>query len=186
MSYGGFDHHHGTHDDESPQQRVLRVVRELDLTSGEFFLGGSAALALRGYRHIGDLDVGVNTEYWFHLLKTRDYEVFTPDADDARRRCDPPYLIANVGGVEVHFFHSWRRRDLDETRYNDFNLVFDHGIELVREMPCLRLELLLRQKVDAVTNDTLDGREPRRKDLVDITTISQHLTGLQVSRTGVL
>lgn len=186
MGYQGFDHHHGTHHDEAAQDRVHRVVAALDLEPGEYFLGGSAGLALRGIRHIGDLDVGVTTEYWVRLLQRRRYEVFTPDSDDERRACDPPYLITRVGEVEVHFFFSWRRRGLDETRFNDFNLVFREGIEAYNGLPCIRLPLLLQQKCDAVTNDIMAGRQPRMKDLTDITAITQHLTGLEASRTGTL
>lgn len=170
MGYGGFDHHHGTDHDLSPAGRVDKVMRALGLAPGRFFLGGSAVLALRDIRHVGDLDVGVTTEYWFELLQEREYQVWTPDACDDVTRCDPPYLVTKWFGVEVNIFYGWRWRGAEETRYNDFNEVFRDGIETVGDWPCIKLPILLRQKVDSV-----QWPDPRAKDLADIQAIAHHM-----------
>lgn len=160
----------------TPSERVACIVRSLDLAPGHFFLGGSACLALRDLRHVGDLDVGVTTRYWHLLQRERRWHVWTPDDLDDGRRCDPPYLETRVGGTEVNVFHSWRRRHSDETAYNDYNLVFREGIELVNGWPCLKLPVLLQQKADAVSNDILTGLSPRPKDLADIALIVGELS----------
>lgn len=151
----------------TPSEKVIALVNELDFHVSSYFLGGSAGLALRDLRDIGDLDVGVTTRYWFELLKDDRWSVFTPDPDMAWERCDPPYLYRTVNGTEVHVFHSWRRRGAEETPFNDFNLVFEHGIEVVKGIPCIKLSILLRQKVDAVLNGEPEGNF-RPKDIRDV------------------
>lgn len=147
----------------SPSTYVVRLVKELDFNVSSFFLGGSAGLALRDLRPIGDLDVGVTTAYWFELLKDDRWSVFTPDASEWWR-CDPPYLHRTVGDTEVHVFHSWRRRGAEESPYNDF-------------IPCIKLAILLRQKVDAVLNG-VDGSY-RPKDVRDVQLITDWMANLQ-------
>lgn len=155
----------------TPSARLEAVLTKLNLEPGQFFLGGSSGLALRDLRDFGDVDVAVPTAYWFELYSDFDnWAVITPDQDDARRRCDPPYLARTINGVEIHVFHGWRRRP-DETEYNDFNLVFTEGIEYVQGWPCIKLNILLRQKIDAVNW----GGEPRAKDIKDIEMIARHL-----------
>lgn len=156
--------------DVSPSEKVDLIMRQLQLTPGQFFLGGSAALALRNIRHVGDIDLGVTTRYWFEMLYSGNWRLWTTEPDDMRRRCDPPYLIRDVGGVEVHAFYAWRRRGADETEFNDFNRVFFEGTEEVNGWPCIKLPILTRQKIDAV-----QWWPPREKDLRDISDIAQYL-----------
>lgn len=156
---------------QGPSDRVKAILLELtscgDLTPGHFFLGGSAGLALRDLRHVGDIDVGVTTRHWFQLLVTSGWNLWTPDPMDERRRCDPAYLVRIVNGVEVHAFNSWRRRGKEETEYNDFNLAFSEGTELVNGWPCIKLKILLRMKTDALSHPML-----RAKDLSDVALIA--------------
>lgn len=151
----------------SPSQRVKGLISELELTPGQFFIGGSGVLAMRDARHVGDLDVGVTTQEWFRLHATGEYRVWTTSGADPYAKCDPPYLIREVQGVEVHIFYSWRWRGADETEFNDYNKVFAQGIEVVDGVPCIRLSVLLRQKVDAAS-----WNPPRSKDIRDIGLIS--------------
>lgn len=154
-----------------PSVRLDAILTTLALEPGSFFLGGSAGLALRDLRDFGDVDIAVSTRYWFELMYSGDdWNLVTPDDRDPRRRCDPPYLVRVVNGVECHAFSSWRRRP-DETEYNDFNLVFSEGIEHIQGWPCIRLNILLRQKIDAVNW----GGMPRVKDIKDIELIARHL-----------
>lgn len=160
--------------DVTPSERVDAIMRELDLAIGHYFLGGSSGLALRDIRHVGDIDVGVPTRYWFLLYETREWGLWTPDTLDDGSRCDPPYLIREVNGTEVHVFHAWRWRGKEETDFNDFNLVFREGIEIVKGWPCIKLPWLLRQKVDAVVN-CYEGGYIRQKDVTDISLIVEAL-----------
>jgi hypothetical protein len=161
-----------------PSERVGRLLRELDFEWGQFFLGGSAGLALRDIRDIGDLDVGVTTRYWTDLWLRGNWRIWTTDPDGPRR-CDPPYLVREVQGIQVHVFNQWRLWSHDETEYNDFNRVFEDGIELVNGWPCIKLEILLRQKIDAVVNCMRDGEACRPKDLNDIRKIVTHVEDQQ-------
>lgn len=162
---------------------VEEIMVAIGLRPDSFFLGGSAGLALRGIRPIGDdIDVGITTAYWFYLYATSlrgqaPWRAFTPDQDDPRRRCDPPYLFTEVNGKQVHLFFAWRNRGKEETEFNDFNLVFREGIEEVRGWPCLKLDLLLRQKVDALRSPPI-----RAKDLADVRLISAYLDGVRRAR----
>lgn len=159
----------------SPKQRLSALVRACDFTPGQFFLGGSSALAVRDIRDVADLDVGVTTRYWVSLLQTGNWNVWTTDPDGPRR-CDPPYLVQEFMGVQVHVFSQWRIWSHDETEYNDFNRMFEDGIEMHDGwLPVIRLEILLRQKVDAIVNCMRDGDPPRPKDLTDVRAIATHI-----------
>lgn len=159
---------------KSPREELEAVLLHLKLEPGQWFLGGSAGLALRDIRRVGDVDIGVSTRYWCHLADEGGWDMVSPHPNDERRKCDPPYLAteferASGGTVEVNVFHSWRRRAADETIYNDYNEVFKDGIEDVHGWPCLRLPILLRQKIDAITGDLLFiGCQPREKDITDV------------------
>lgn len=155
----------------SPSERVKGLISELEFTPGQFFVGGSGVLALREVRDIGDLDVGVTTQEWFRLHATGDWRVWTTSGSDLYGKCDPPYLIREINGVEVHVFYAWRWRGFDETEYNDYNKVFQSGIETVDGIPCVKLSILLRQKVDAAS-----WAMPRYKDIRDIGLISNLMT----------
>lgn len=153
-------------------ERADKILRSLELKSGQFFIGGSTGLALRGIRDFGDIDIGVTTRYWIELLRRGDWSVWSTDPDGPIR-CDPPYLMKHIGSTEINVFHSWRRREASETEYNDFNLVFHDGIEEVYDWPCIKLSILLRQKIDAVM------KEPARpKDVADLKLITDYMGGV--------
>lgn len=158
----------------TPCEQLTALVRELDFQTGQFFLGGSSALAARDIRPIGDLDVGVTTRYWFELHASGMWGVWTTDPEGPRP-CDPPYLTREVAGVEVHVFCQWRKWNADETEFNDFNLVFREGVQVVSDLPVIKLPILLRQKIDAVTNCMRDHEAPRPKDISDIRAIAEWL-----------
>lgn len=160
----------------TPSERVIHLMRVLDLNPAQFFLGGSACLALRDLREISDLDVGVTTNYWFNLHATGKWGVYTPPSHDDWQCCDPPYLFRVINGTEINVFHAWRRRGPEETPFNDYNLVFREGTELVQGYPCIKLPILLRQKVDAVVNGMYGGL--RDKDVRDIGLITSYLESL--------
>lgn len=145
------------------------ILRELALKPGQFFLGGSAPLALRNVRPLGDLDVGVTTAYWFKLLRSGDWGIWTTDTDDPLCRCDPPYLFRDVTVgdrvVEVNVFFAWRRRVRDGREYGatDYNELFRDGLEDVNGWPCVKLPILLRLK----------SEHQRVKDLPDVAEIAR-------------
>lgn len=163
---------------DSAAAQVEDLLTALELPSDQFFVGGSGGLALRGIRRIGDdLDIGVTTALWHDtqartLFGRPSWRVHIPDPTDPVRRCDPPFLYREVLGTQVHIFYAWRRRGPDETKYNDYNLVFKDGIERVRGWPCLHLAILLKQKLDAVNHPVV-----RPKDVTDIKLIEGFMDG---------
>lgn len=160
---------------ETPYTRLTTLVDELveqlGLDPTQAFLGGSAALAIRNIRHIGDLDVGVTTRHWMELLESGGWGTWTTNPYGSRR-CDPPYLTRTVRGTEVHVFSQWRVWADDETEYNDFNKVWRDGHDHFDGINVIKLEILLRQKIDAVVNCMRDGEACRPKDLADIKLIT--------------
>lgn len=155
----------------TPSERVVRIVKALDLNASQFFLGGSAALALRDIRHVSDLDVGVTTRYWWALHGAGGWEVVTPLPSSEWENCDPPYLRRIVNDTEVHVFYSWRRRGAHETPFNNFSLVFREGLDVLLGIPVIKLPILLRQKIDAVVNGMYGDMRP--KDIQDIRLIAE-------------
>lgn len=161
-------------------EQVHRVLHELRWPVDDFFVGGSGVLALRDIRPIGsDLDLGVTTGWWCHLLRAHygpqyaarfNMDLIAPASTDPERRCDPPFLRLVVQDINVDVFFAWRRRGAHETPFNDYNLVFREGIEMVHGWPCLKLPILLQQKVDAVSHP-----QPRDKDIADIALISHYM-----------
>lgn len=150
---------------------IVAKLEALRLEDGQWFLGGSGPMGLRELRKVGDLDIGVTTAHWHELWLHRKYDLVTPDGNDPATRCDPPFLRTEVLGTTVDIFYAWRRRGADETRYNDFNEVFRSGLESVRGVPCLKLNILLRQKIDALQADP----ERWEKDLPDIERLARHM-----------
>lgn len=157
----------------TPRERVIDMLDELQFKPDRYFIGGSGVLALRNIRHIGsDLDIGTSTHHWFGLQALGDWEVRLPHPQNEEERCDPPYLVRKVHGIEVHVFYAWRFRYAGESPYNDFNRVFRDGIDWTTGYPCIRLPTLLRQKIDAVQWDN-----PRLKDINDIQLITSYMRG---------
>ncbi len=116
-----------------------------------------------------DLDVFCATQTWFSLYTSahsgsaRDVEwnLFTTDPDDSKRRCDPPYLYRTIDGLEVNVFHDWRKRGIGE-----INVAFwIHNAVERAGWPCIPLDFLLTWKEEV-------GRE---KDVKDIELIRSFL-----------
>lgn len=160
----------------TPADRVIVVLQGLALDPDRYFIGGSGPMALRNMRHVGDLDIGVTTAYWFELLDSQRWKVVTPDEGDEIRRCDPPHLSRRVLDIDVHVFSSWRRRVVDtmEVATTDYNQIFRNGIETVKGWPCMKLEILLKLKADHL----------RDKDIPDVAVIARQieLDGLRRDR----
>lgn len=150
------------------REHLHRILTDLNMRAGQYFVGGSGPLALRGIRCAGDLDIGVTTAYWFELELDPDWRLVTPDPSDAKQACDPPYLEQIVHGLPVHVFSSWRQRPYQKPDTHDFNQIFREHIEDVDGWPCLALDILLRQKVETV----------RPKDMADIAVIANALFAL--------
>ena len=148
------------------KEHVARVLTDLAMPLGSYFVGGSGPLVLRGVRNAGDLDIGVTTAYWFQLERDPDWRLVTPDPQDPISACDPPYLEQMVLGLPVNVFFSWCHRPQHKVENHDFNRIFREDVEKVGPWPCLSLAALLRQKVDSY----------REKDLRDIYAIAAILS----------
>jgi hypothetical protein len=155
------------HDVEFERSRIHRIMDELSLPEGQFVLSGSAVLILHGIqrsRPMGDLDVFLATRPWMEMAigtLTGGWRIWTTDPTDPVRRCDPPYLVKEVCGLEVNIFHAWRRRGIGDLDPN----VMIRNAELVRGLPCNPLEFMLDWKLEV-------GRD---KDLEDIRLLRDHL-----------
>ncbi len=160
-----------------PSEQADALLAELDFKVEQFFVGGSGPMALRDIRPLGDLDIGVTTDYWFQLWHDGRWEVCTPPGHSQHERCDPPYLYREVQGVQVHVFFAWRLRSEQLSADSDYNLIFKHGLErlwrdgFTRAWPCVRLGRLLRMK----------AAEQRDKDYPDIARIAQAIMDEGVS-----
>lgn len=150
------------------REHLHRILTAISLTRGRYFIGGSGPLALRGLREATDLDIGVTTAYWFELERDPDWALTLPSEVDVETACDPAYLSQMVYGLPVHVFAGWRQRSFQKPDTHDFNLIFREHVEMLGEgWPCLDLETLLLQKVEAI----------RQKDAIDIGMIVKLLYG---------
>lgn len=166
------------------RKRLHNIVRDLNIPRGRWCLAGSGVMVLHGIeRRMRDVDIYCATQTWFSLMRQRTekqlhspsegrgaptmwessptWEVFTTDPDDAKSRCDPPYLYRVMYDIEVNIFFSWRRRGV-----GDIDVAFWlHNTQDVDGIPCLPLQFLLDWKEEV-------GRD---KDVGDIHLIRQHL-----------
>lgn len=151
-------------DVDQERERLVAILRDLDLPPGGFCLSGSAVLVLHGIqrsKEMGDLDIFIPTRTWFQLYESGEWSLWTTDPEDPTRRHDPPYLIREVRGLEVNVFSEWRKRGV-----GDIDVAFwTCNSELVKGWPCVRLEFVLNWK-EAVGRD---------KDLDDIKLLRQYL-----------
>ncbi len=156
---------------QAASRQVDAILSELGFKPHEWFLGGSGPMALRDMRPVGDIDIGVTTEYWFELWSGSDWGIYTPLPNLPSERCDPPYLYKTIQGVEVHVFFAWRLRERQPAWGSDYNLIFEHHLErlwrdhFTRAWPCVRLGHLL----------TLKAQEQREKDIPDIAQIARQI-----------
>jgi hypothetical protein len=89
------------------------------------------------------------------------WSLWTKHPDDEVRRCDPPYLRANLEDIEVNVFSNWRLRSGGNL---DVAKTIREAV-LVDGIPCVPLERMLEWKREV-------GRE---KDLEDIKLIERTL-----------
>lgn len=148
------------------KQRVLNVLGEVGVSKSSLLVSGSAVMFLADIpraRPLGDIDLFVPTRTWFGILNrpSNDWELWTTDPMDKKRRCDPPYLISHMYGVEVNIFFQWRVRNVGDI---DVNWFFNNSIELCG-YNCVDPRLILDWK----------QQMGRNKDLEDILLLRQHL-----------
>jgi hypothetical protein len=165
-------------------ERIKRICRDLNLPDKQWILNGSGVLALHGIdrgRPMGDMDVFCTTEAWFRMLRREElliddapggqlgryvsWNVFTTDGRDPRRMCDPPYLYAEMYGLEVNIFFSWRERPHERGAGDMYIPDYIAAAEIVDGIPCAPLGFLISWKLTT----------GRTKDLTDVIAIREHL-----------
>jgi hypothetical protein len=154
-------------DDMSEKERLVSILNALNLPRGQYLVGGSGAMILRGiprHKEMSDLDLFVSTALWFQLYESTSmiWGLYVPDSADAKRRCDPPYLYVKILDLEINVFFNWRRRnnasDIDVALYLN-------NPENVEGWPCIPLQFLIDWK-------TAVGRS---KDVLDVGSINHWL-----------
>lgn len=148
------------------KDKVLNVLGEIGVAKPNLLVSGSAVMFLCDIpreRPLGDIDLFVPTRVW---LGIRDrpgggWDTWTTAPDDNKRRCDPPYLIKEMYGVEVNIFFQWRQRGVGDI---DVNFWFYNAIE-VCGYQCINPALMLDWKL----------KMGRNKDLEDILLLRKYL-----------
>lgn len=154
---------------------VKQILDKLNLPKDQYMVNGSGAMLMQGIteiergRPIGDLDIFCATRLWFDLLMgyhqmqcEYGWTTFTPNPEDERRRCDPPYLIDSIDGIEVNIFFAWRWRMQGNF---DVNGLIRNAVMVDDKYPCAGLGFILAWK-----------REVRRpKDIQDIAVLENYL-----------
>lgn len=157
------------------RERMIAILRELNLPPTCYVVNGSGSMVMQGVERekpMGDLDIFCATRVWFNLLsKQHEYgggeaavaptwQLFLTDPTDPKRRCDPPYLFANMYGLEVDVFFEWRTRST-----GNFNVAFYiHNAVMVEGIPCAPLQFIVDWK----------RQEGRAKDTIDVAAILRH------------
>lgn len=157
------------------KQRLEHILNELIdenvLKPGHWVLAGSGVMILHGLQRskpMGDVDIFMATRDWIDVslrdwLDYVNWDVFTTDPNDFKRRCDPPYLYKETLGIEVNLFSQWRMRGIGDIDVNGWI----HNAENVGGWPCVPLRLLFDWKRSV----------GRAKDIEDIHVLSQYLDG---------
>jgi hypothetical protein len=152
------------------KERIKRIAADLELIEGQWTLSGSGILIMHDIQRakpMGDVDIFVSTRLWMDILLAslhgfgRKWGVFTPDPDDTAARCDPPFLYADMYGIEVNIFSSWRRRGV-----GDLDVAWlIHNAKHVDGIPCYDLQFILDWKRET----------GRAKDVDDIRILEEYL-----------
>lgn len=150
--------------------RIHHIMDELNLPRERYALAGSGSMVMHGMvRKPRDIDIFCATATWHSLYRSGQrfqWNLFCTDPDDAKRRCDPPYLYREMHGIEVNIFHDWRKRGIGE-----INAAFwIHNAVVLEGVPCVPLQLLLDWKEEV----------GRSKDALDIVAIKEFLGGPRV------
>jgi hypothetical protein len=150
------------------KQKILNVLGELGVAKEHILVSGSAIMFLADIpreRPLGDIDLFIPTRVWFRLQRRTGpqggWEVWTTEADDEKRRCDPPYLFKEMYGVEVNIFFQWRIRHVGDI---DVHFWWKNAVQIAG-YNCIAPQLLLDWK------QTMG----RNKDLEDILLLRKHL-----------
>lgn len=156
--------------------RLLRVLDDLNLPEGQWFLSGSGVLVMHGIdrgRPMGDVDIFLATRPWFELYHEglvgiirepesfQPWRVFTTEPTDSKRIVDPPYLYKEMHGIEVNVFYNWRRRNVGDIDVAHWMI----NAEKIEGVPCTPLQYMLDWKMEV----------GRAKDTTDIERIREHL-----------
>jgi hypothetical protein len=147
-------------------QKLLTITNQLGVSPESYLLAGSAVMFLHDIQRekpMGDVDIFVPTRTWFEMQKDARWKVWTTNPHDKASRCDPPYLVREVEGLEVNVFFGWRRRGIGDI---DVNLWFANA-EVVRGFRCVPLPMILHWKEEM----------GRAKDLTDILLLRAHFLG---------
>lgn len=129
---------------------------------------------------MGDMDIFTTTQAWFELYRRRpvytvddishlrtlvDWRVFTTVGRDLRRMCDPPYLYAEMYGLEVNIFFGWRQRPEENGAGDIYVPHWIKAAEIVGGIPCVPIGFTINWKLST----------GRSKDLTDVLAIRQHM-----------
>lgn len=145
------------------RERLVKVLEELDLPTGQYVISGSAVMVLHGLerpRPMGDLDIFCATRLFFNMLLSGGYSegtnwaLWTPDPNDRASCCDPAKLYKSYHGLQVDIMSDWRHRPVR----NIDVAWWIYNAENVDGWPCLSLQLLLDWKVSL-------GRAKDRQDI---------------------
>jgi hypothetical protein len=144
----------------TPKEHLLTVLQQFDAAVNgaprdQLLLFGSAPLAIRNLRHIGDLDIYTTPEFWADLESQRWWNVVTPRPDD------PSFLERYIEGYRVTVFCDWTER----TWSPNLDYYLKHP-EWIEGWPFLDLVTILEWK---------RRRAVRDKDVGDIALIEEYL-----------
>lgn len=134
--------------------KIRSVIARLGLTDGEYVVGGSGVLALRGIRSARDVDLYVKERTFARLFEAA---AARPPAPDERQ------VTFVCGGVDVVAMTDWK--------WDGYPIALQEalrGPEYVDDVPCVPLNYLLVWKQYA-------GSRP--KDSEDVQLIGRYLAG---------
>lgn len=128
---------------------IFEEIKKLNLPAGKYVVVGSGAMAARGIREAGDVDVLVSQDVFDELEKNGEWQVDV--------RSDEQKVLKKDGYEICTDFSYWRYRPASEDLIKNADII--DGI------PFMKLEELIKFK-------TALGRE---KDLKDIDLINNYL-----------
>lgn len=139
-----------------PSEHLLSLLKKLNFPPEDFVLFGSAPLAIRDLRRIGDLDVYGKTGFWAELAQDVAWKFREPDPRD------PPFLENYVNGVRITVFSNWKDREWAP----DLNYHLNNP-EMIKGWPFVPLQTMLEWKAF--------GDVQRSKDAADVKLMEEYL-----------
>lgn len=143
----------------SPKEQLLLLLSRLDFDPERVLLFGSAALAIRNLREIGDLDVFTDQQYYDDLLYSGEYTIESPREDD------PYFLESIVDDIKINIFYDWTQREWHPDLHWHLN-----NPDLIEGWNILPLSIVLQWKLE---------QGGRIKDAIDVNLIEKYL-GLEL------